>query len=175
MTPMPSSPGKSSVPTLTTGLKAKTRIELAQACLTWLREIEASLGASQKALLTRDLAGLEQATEEQRRLHQMFCATWTEATRLRQTKIARPGNAGLLETEVRTAGMRVLELARLQLSLLARNQQSLRLIANLIARAQGRYGPSPIAMPQASPARLGQPVAPLEAAPTEEEERQCRA
>jgi hypothetical protein len=104
--------------------------EIAQARRSLLTELETSLLSSQRAILTRDVARLEQSCGQQIRL-------------LRALQILDPAQADLtFGSELRSARMRVLHLARVQAALLARGQRWLRTVENLLAGAATNYGPA---------------------------------
>ena len=103
-----------------------------------LGELESSLQASQKALLCCDVAGVERGTEEQIRLRESLASLWTSDSSATFVPLSEPNSAALL----RAAQSRVLHLGRVQLALLARAQQSVRILANLLAGTAGDYGPS---------------------------------
>ena len=105
--------------------------EIAQARLSLLTELEASLQSSQHAILTRDVIGLEQSCGQQIRL-------------LRALRILDPAQADLIfGSKFRGAQMRILHLARVQAALLARGQRWLRTIENLLAGPATNYGSAP--------------------------------
>jgi hypothetical protein len=102
-----------------------------------LRELEMSLRASQKALLSRDVLRLEQSTRQQIGLRRALEILW-------------PGNGmgssemhcdPRLASELRTAQMRVLHLGRVQAALLRREQRWLRTLSNLLAGPEANYLP----------------------------------
>jgi hypothetical protein len=95
-----------------------------------LRELDASLRASQKALLSGDLAGIEQGTREQEHLRRALEALWT----------ARPHGF----TEDRALLEQVLHLGRVQVALLSRAQRSLRITSRVLAGPGADYAPSTI-------------------------------
>ena len=105
-----------------------------------LTELEASLGASQAALLSRDLARFEQRVHEQsemrRALATFFSPAHSEGSR--DEEISSATGSGAL----RAAAARVLQLGRMQVAWLARAQQSLRAIAHGLAGTQAGYGPA---------------------------------
>jgi hypothetical protein len=109
------------------------RTEIAQARRSLLAELEASLETSQRALLARDVAGLEQSSGEQMRLLRALQIFW------------QPGLAlddPVHDAELRAMQMRVLHLGRVQAALLARGQRWLRTIAHLVAGPATNYVPS---------------------------------
>src|ERR1700677_1002426 len=93
-------------------------------CLALFGQLEASLLGSRKALLARDLAGVEQGTREQRALGGKIEALLREG-------IMPSGSR--LEQEIRQSGKRVLAAGRLQAALLARVRRQLRVLANMLA------------------------------------------
>jgi len=101
-------------------------------CLALFGQLEASLHGSRKALLARNLAGIEQRTQEQRAL-----AGKIEAV-LRKGIVS---SAGGLQEELRQSGKRVLAAGRLQAALLARARLKLRVLANMLAGPSVNYEP----------------------------------
>jgi hypothetical protein len=99
-----------------------------------LLELEASLLSSQKALLARDLAGVEQGTLEQMCLRRALEI-------LRPWDGARTSDSEQPSSELRATAMRILHLGRVQGALLDRAQRSLRMISNLLAGPEANYGP----------------------------------
>jgi len=118
--------------------------ELVRARLAILGELENSLEASQKALLARDLEGIEQGTREQLGFERAFAGLGAHDAALRGDLAggsARTQAGADLVSALRSAEMRVLHLARVQAALLARAQRSARIMANLLAGPQAAYGP----------------------------------
>ncbi|MFZ0814510.1 MAG: hypothetical protein WAM78_03270 [Candidatus Sulfotelmatobacter sp.] len=103
-------------------------------CLALLSQMEASLDGSQKALLARDLAGIEQGTREQRALA-------GEIEAVLRKGIAPSGNG--LEEELRRRRNRVLDAGRVQAALLARARRQLRVLVNMLTDPSANYGPMP--------------------------------
>jgi hypothetical protein len=101
-----------------------------RASLLLLGELEASLQSSQKALLARDLAGVERETSEQRRLHQGL-------EDLGGAPVFHPQSAA----EWRAAAIRILHLGRVQLALLARTRRSLHVFSHLAQGPDASYAP----------------------------------
>jgi len=101
--------------------------ELAAAAISVLLELEAGLHSSQKALLARDMAGVEQGTREQIRLR-------------RALEILAPWEAARTSSELRTTAMRILHLGRVQAALLDRARRWSRMISNLLAGPEASYG-----------------------------------
>lgn len=101
-----------------------------------LAELECSLEAGQRALLSRDLAGLERATSEQIGLHRSLQALGSQngAPKNDATPLDPALAAGL-----RAAQWRVLYLGRVQAALLTRAQRSLRMLSNLLAGPGASY------------------------------------
>ncbi len=83
------------------------------------------------------MAGVERGTEEQIRLRESIAALWTSESAATFVPLSEPNSAALL----REAQSRVLHLGRVQLALLARAQQSVRILANLLAGTAGDYAP----------------------------------
>jgi hypothetical protein len=128
------------------GLQYSASEELAASSLALVQELEVSLERSQRALLARDLRGIEQGTLEQTRLQQKLAMLWPEAaSEKRRDKNAAAVTAcvGKLDVDAAllAAQRRVLHLGRVQASLLARAQQSLKMISYLAAGPQTTYGP----------------------------------
>jgi hypothetical protein len=125
--------------------------------------LEASLEATQKAVLARDLAELEQGTRDQMRLQRALAILWAEYGMPTQPS---PSTTAWLQSfapqfaaEWRAAQMRTLQLARVQAALLARAQRSLTMIANLLAGPESSYGSNPAALaagPRSPVSRLGE-------------------
>lgn len=116
--------------------------ELAAASLAILKELETSLAASQKALLAHDLEGINQGTREQVRLQRALSILWGKGTG--EDEIA--STEATLETqdesdsdELVIAAQRVLYLGRIQAALLARSQQTLKMISYLVAGPHATY------------------------------------
>lgn len=106
--------------------------EIAQATIELLNELDASLHASQKALLARDLSGLERRTTEQ--------ASMRRALEILRSRSLAPSDLRLAR-ELHAAGQRVSHTARVQAALLARAQNWLRVIENLLAGPEAIYAP----------------------------------
>jgi len=120
-------------------------VRAAQASLALLHELEASLEATQKAVLARDLARLDEGTREQIRLEQAFREQWTQCRTLCQETPASSSLPIPLEprcaAELRTAATHVLDHVRVQAALLIRAQRSLRMLASLAGRTELSYRP----------------------------------
>jgi hypothetical protein len=97
---------------------------------TVLEELETSLEAAQKAMLSGDLAGLEQATGQQLVLQ----PTLQELVR---DQPALSADSGLV-----SSFRRLQHLARVHLALLGRAQQAQRILANRRAGLQSSYAPT---------------------------------
>jgi hypothetical protein len=124
--------------------------ELAVASLALLRELEASLETSQKALLARDLESIEQETREQMRLQQSLAILLEnglvseKCNGMPQTilrRVCNPDTEQLLLT-----AQRVLHLGWVQATLLNRAQQSLQMISRLLAGPSATYVPPSCAL-----------------------------
>jgi len=107
-----------------------------QAHLALLAELEASLQASQRALLSRDVASLEQHTAEQMRLQKALAILSAPMPRL-----SGSNSNPTLVAELRAAETRVLQMARMQAALLDRAQRWLRTVVNLLAGVEKNYAP----------------------------------
>jgi len=110
-----------------------TTVEIEQSCLEILFELEASLLASHRAILDRDVARLEELTQLQGRLRRLLSDVL-------------PGIVGRIDRELpvdrsalQMAAGRVLELGRVQLAMLRRSRRSLVILANLAAGAEAGY------------------------------------
>jgi len=140
MTPLPPSASLAS----TAQLLVDGGAELIQASMAILGELESSLLIGQKALLARDLAGVEQATREQIRLRRALEVLWARDVlhprNSDPTSRSEPGCESPLATGLRAAQLRVLHLGRVQAALLARARRSLRMISNLLAGPEAIYG-----------------------------------
>jgi hypothetical protein len=99
-----------------------------------LAQMEASLKASQQALMSRDLTAIEQGIREQTDLQKAFA-------RLLATEGHPREVPGEITRELRTAAARILELGRVQVLLLRRGQRSLKMMASLLAGPASNYGP----------------------------------
>jgi hypothetical protein len=113
-----------------------------------LGELESSLQSSQRALLARDLAGIEQHTGEQIRLRRALEILWSQ--NLPQASDPMPFDSMLNDpmpyaragaSELRLAQMRVLHLGRVQAALLARAQRRARMLSHLFAGPGASYAP----------------------------------
>lgn len=93
--------------------------------LALLNDLESSLRASEQAILARDVARLERATEEQANLHRRL--------------VMLPVRGSSFSPAVREAQQRVLDLGRVQSALLERARQRLRMLANWIAGPEAQY------------------------------------
>jgi hypothetical protein len=107
-----------------------------------LAELEGSLEAGQRALLSRDLGGLERATGEQIGLQRSLQTLWSQNGEPGQDDV--PGNDvppvdPALAAGLRAALWRVLYLGRVQAALLTRAQRSLRMLSNLLAGPTASY------------------------------------
>ena len=114
-----------------------------------LRELEASLSGSRRALLALDLAGIEQGTREQvglvRELER-FPEREMQIPRPAQELKKRMQESGEVPTcsqevaeEVRRCEQSVLQAARVQAALLARARRKLRILANMLAGPSLNY------------------------------------
>jgi hypothetical protein len=105
--------------------------EITQAGKLFLFELEASLQASQRALLSHDVALLEQHICEQIRLQSSLEVLWSrDATR-----------DLVFAAEMRAAQIRVLHLGRVQAALLVRAQRWQSMLSNLLAGPEASYAP----------------------------------
>jgi hypothetical protein len=153
-------------PGRTPGARSNGAMELAAASLAILQELEASLAASQQALLARNLEAMESGIERQQRLQRALAILWGMNQRGGNAAMNQLKTANSLELNENTlrqpillpkelqgdarlqaAAANILHLARVQKALLVRAQQSLRMIGHLAAGAQANYQ---------APASLGQ-------------------
>jgi hypothetical protein len=141
--------------------------EIANASLSVLCQLEASLQASQKALLARDVAGIEQSTQQQARLVRTLAILWAEPAAC-VPDIAPDGMKlscdPQLAAELHAAQRRVLHLARVQAGLLSRAQRWLTALAHYLAGPGAAYSPPP---------RVPYPLSPF--LPSAPEDSACRA
>jgi hypothetical protein len=136
-------------PQLATGASCRSpeatspdRAAIAQAASSLLAELERSLEAGQRALLSRDLEGLERATCEQIGLNRSL-----QILRPRQPGESRTGVQANATSEIdcdlaaslRAAQWRVLYLGRVQAALLTRAQRSLRIVSHRLAGPGASY------------------------------------
>ncbi len=104
--------------------------DAADSGLALLEDLESNLLASQNALLSGDLARLEELTGEQALFERKL------------STVLRPAPAsGPAGREVRAAQLRILHLGRVQIALLARRQQGLRILRHRMAGLQSLYSP----------------------------------
>src|SRR5271170_1848410 len=107
LTPRPAEQtSDSATPTAKSTLPQATS-DIMQAHLALLAELEASLQASQRALLSRDVASLEQHTAEQMRLQKALAILSAPMPRL-----SGSNSNPTLVAELRAAETRVLQMAR---------------------------------------------------------------
>jgi hypothetical protein len=120
----------------------------AEASVGLLRKLAGSLQSSQRALLSRDLAGIEQHTGEQIRLRRALEILWSQ--NLPQASDPMPFDSMLNDptpyaragaSELRLAQMRVLHLGRIQAALLTRAQRRARMLSHLFAGPGANYTP----------------------------------
>lgn len=144
---------------------------IAQAAAALLAEMERSLEASQRALLSRDVAGMELATAEQIGLRQSLEILWSRVPGLPDG--ARGNDATQLDPALvaglRAAEWRVLYLVRVQAALLTRAQRSLRMVSNLLAGPEASYAaPIPNRVSWAAASRANQGPGEVEKKASEE-------
>jgi hypothetical protein len=111
------------------------------ALLAGMRELQASLEGSRKAILTLDLAAIERGTSEQTGL--IILIRELDALRRYAAEPRAPilpATSPEQKSELRRSGARILEAARLQVALLARAQGKLRVLANMLAGPSVDYG-----------------------------------
>ncbi len=128
-------------PSLTSAFadESLTSASASASSLLLLKKLEASLEATQTCLLTRDVAGLERATSEQCQLLQLFSLAWGRQKAAGHFDNSVPSPVSSVEPS--GIARRVLDLARVQLVLLARSQQWLRAVANMLSGSSTAYGP----------------------------------
>ena len=150
--------------------------EIAQASRALLGELEASLQASQSALLAHDVARLEECTCEQIGLQRSLEILW-EAAHPPGSDAAQHDLAQYdlrLSAELRAAQIRVLRLGRVQAALLSRAQRWLRMVSNLLAGPEVSYAPLTAQYPAWPPTSSG-PRDNTRTRQQEEERDPCRA
>jgi len=96
-----------------------------------MRELEASLLGSRKAVLSLDLDGIERETREQMVLVAKLAA-------LSPLEALTPANA--VYQQLRQCELRTLQAGRVQAALLARLRSKLRVLANVLAGPGVNYG-----------------------------------
>ena len=137
-------------------LRPRERLSPEQTSLALLADLEISLKTTQKALVARDLAGLEQGTREQMRLERELRNHWIQISIEPQGRRASETVPMLPQTpfteELRHAAWRVLALGRTQAALLVRARRRLRTTAHLLAGTNASYGPGAQLTPQHVPA-----------------------
>jgi hypothetical protein len=106
--------------------------ELTAAALALFTELEASLEAGQKALLARDVASLDCATDEQMRLRRALGILLFPARGQAQKDTIAP--------ELQAAACRVLHLTRVQDALLRRAQRFLSVLCQWASGPNASYG-----------------------------------
>jgi hypothetical protein len=141
---------------------------IAQATSALLDELERSLAASQRALLSRDLEGLEQATCKQialrRSLQILSPKTLVSRTPRSQILVSQTAGPELRAQDrpalelgsafaegLRAAEWRVLYLGRVQAALLTRAQRSLRIVSHRLAGSAASYAAPDYARPAFEP------------------------
>ena len=148
--------------------------EIAQASRALLGELEASLQASQNALLAHDVTRLEERTCEQIGLRRSLDILWDAA----HPPGSDPAQHDLrLSAELRAAQMRVLRLGRVQAALLGRAQRWLRMVSNLLAGPEASYAPPTFARMAQYPAWPPPSSGPRDNTRTRQEQERdpCRA
>ena len=111
--------------------------EIAPASLELLHRLEESLQASQRALLSRDLALIEQSTCEQIRVRAALEMLW--ATKANEQASHAAEDEAEFASELRQALQRVLRDGRIQIALVNRAQRRMRTIENVLAGPGGNY------------------------------------
>jgi hypothetical protein len=145
--------------------------EAALASLSFLVELEASLEASQKALLALEVEEVEHCTAEQNRILRAFLESISPEAVQKDSDVGQHSSAAqfrctpTLEADLLAAASRVARLTRVHAGLLRRAQQFLTVLGNLAAGPAATYGP-----PQAQTGRI-----PRGHEPAAEERKPCRA
>jgi hypothetical protein len=171
-------PPTHSVPALVaafTDLQTAAGNEIASASLAFLCELESSLQASQKALLTLDVAGIEQGTQEQIRLAGKLSSLLPEirpdpAASAERLEMGTLPWALQWEAEMRATANRVLALTRLLALVLCQSQQLLTVLSNLIAGTAASYAPMLLQR-----AKKAQPFSGRQEQKAIEKDHSCRA
>ena len=117
--------------------------EAVRSRLALLRELQASLSGSRRALLALDLGGIERGTREQIELGGRLAEDMAAGNR-------RPGR----DLELQRAEDEVRQALRLQAALLARARAKLRVLGNMLAGPSANYAAPParsLAPPRAWP------------------------
>lgn len=115
---------------------------IAHAASSLLAELEHSLAAGQRALLSRDLEGLERATCEQTGLSRSLQILWSQPAAESATGAQLNGATEIdpaLAASLRAVQWRVLYLGRVQAALLTRAQRSLRILSHRLAGPGASY------------------------------------
>lgn len=127
--------------------------EMGQAALAVLDDLRLSLQAGIHALLARDVASLERATENQKRLLPLLGALLDPMScqgSLAPGSFESPSCNSLARvSRLREAASHVLRLGRLQAAVLKRAKRSLTVLSNLMAGSERVYTPAE------SPAGIG--------------------
>lgn len=143
-------------------------LEIMHARLALLADLEASLHASQRALLSRDISSLEKHTSEQVRLQTALAIVSSPSHLPSSYPTSRPQ-----AVEVHAAELRVLHHGRVQAAMLDRAQRWQRTVANLLAGVEKNYAPpSGVTEPRIQHGLHLQPALPLREA---KERDSCRA
>jgi hypothetical protein len=141
---------------------------IAAAASALLAEMERSLEGSQRALLSRDLEGLERATREQIALRRSLQVLWPETlvsrSLMSHTQVSQTAGPDVraqdrpalqldpsLAAGLRAAEWRVLYLGRVQAALLTRTQRSLRIVSHRLAGSTASYAAPSYARPAFEP------------------------
>jgi hypothetical protein len=116
---------------------------LAEAGIAVLRELEASLLASIRAVLSHDASALELATRDQLRLRRALEILWVSDGTLsrtdgRTTEFKSPVT-NEYDDVLRTARLRVLHLGRVQAALLGRERRWMNVLTNMVAGPEANY------------------------------------
>jgi hypothetical protein len=108
---------------MTSELPSETNSDALRLAL--LADLESSLRSTEQAILARDVAGLERATDEQANLHRRL--------------VLLPVHGSPFSAAVMEAQRRVLQLGQVESALLERAQQRLRMLANWLAGPEAEY------------------------------------
>lgn len=112
--------------------------------LALMRQLQASLAGSRKALLELDLAGIGRGTGEQIELNRMLAEEIQrdrEPSAIPKRETFKKECASGTEEELRQSERDVLHALRLQAVLLARMRSKLCVLANMLADRSVNYGP----------------------------------
>jgi hypothetical protein len=131
----------------------KSPAEIAEGRLSLLKQLETSLQASQRALLSGDLAALQHENCEQLRLQRALEACWPPNGARTGEGSPKPDEFAT-SNSLRVAQMRILQLGRVQAAILARANRWLTTVSHLLAGPEAAYtSPAIRWLPPCSPSR----------------------